>query len=70
MPRTSRIRQSLEMLTIDDVARKLKIDPSEVSILIVTERLRCFRLGQNGERIRIIQRDLERFCTDSRPNPL
>ena len=61
MSTLSRMRNILQMLTIDDVARKLGVPVTDVRVLVDTDQLPHFRLGQNGEQIRIIQRDLADF---------
>jgi excisionase family DNA binding protein len=53
-----RMRDILEMLTIDDVARKLGVPATEVKVLVDTNQLSHYRLGQHGELVRIISRDL------------
>lgn len=53
-----RMRDILEMLTIDDVAMKLGVPATDVKILIDTNQLSHYRLGQHGEMVRIIRRDL------------
>ena len=71
MTNRSRMRDILQMLTLDDVARKLGVPVTDVRVLVDTDQLPHFRLGQNGEQIRIIQRDLVDFeLNDQRaPNP-
>ena len=71
MTNRSRMRDILQMLTLDDVARKLGVPVTDVRVLVDTDQLPHFRLGQNGEQIRIIQRDLTDFeLSDQRaPNP-
>ena len=61
MTTQSRMRDILQMLTIDDVARKLGVSASDVRVLVDTNQLAHYRLGQHGEQIRIIQRDLTDF---------
>ena len=61
MTTQSRMRDILQMLTIDDVARKRGVPVSEVRVLVDTNQLAHYRLGQHGEQIRIIQRDLTDF---------
>ncbi len=56
-----RMRDMLEMLTIDDVARKLGVPVSDVKILIDTNQLSHYRLGQRGQLVRVIRRDLIEF---------
>ena len=56
-----RMRDILQLLTLDDVARKLGVPVSEIRVLVDTERLPHYRLGHNGDQIRIIRRDLLAF---------
>jgi excisionase family DNA binding protein len=56
-----RMRDILEMLTIDDVAKKLGVPATDVKVLIDTNQLSHYRLGQHGELVRIIRRDLIAF---------
>lgn len=58
MTTRSRMRDILQMLTLDDVARKLGVPASDVRILVDTNQLAHYRLGQRGEQFRFIQRDL------------
>jgi hypothetical protein len=60
----SRMRDILQMLTLDDVARKLGVPVTDVRVLVDTDQLPHFRLGRNGEQIRIIQRDLVAFKSE------
>ena len=55
------LRDRLQMLTIDDVARELNVPASVVQQLVDTNTLPHYRLGQHGEQIRIIQCDLVGF---------
>ena len=59
------MRDILQMLTLDDVARKLGVPVSDIRVLVDTERLPHYRLGHNGEQIRIIRRDLVAFETNA-----
>ena len=61
MTPSKRMRDVLQMLTFDDVARKLGVPVSEIRVLVDTDQLTHFRLGHNGEQIRIIRRDLVAF---------
>ena len=71
MTNRSRMRDILQMLTLDDVARKLGVPVSEVRVLVERNQLAHYRLGQHGDQIRIIRRDLVDFeLSDQRaPNP-
>ncbi len=51
----------LEMLTIDDAARILGVSVSDIRVLVDTDQLLHYRLGQYGEQIQIIRRDLMAF---------
>lgn len=61
MPHIQRLRDTLQMLTLDDVARKLSVPVSDVRVLVDTNQLAHYRLGHSDEQIRIIQRDLSDF---------
>ncbi len=67
MKQPERLREILEMLTIDDVALKLGVPATDVKVLIDTNQLSHYRLGQHGELIRIIRRDLLAYETAIRP---
>ena len=69
MTTRSRMRDILQMLTIDDVARKLGVAVSDVRVLVDTDQLAHYRLGQHGEQIRIIQRDLTQFESNAQRAP-
>lgn len=61
MPNSQRMSDILQMLTIDDVARKLGVPVTDVNVLIDTNQLSHYRLGQHGELVRVIRRDLIEF---------
>lgn len=62
-----RMRDILQMLTIDDVARKLGVPVTDVKILIDTNQLSHYRLGQHSELVRVIRRDLIVFEATAHP---
>lgn len=67
MPNSQRMSGILQMLTIDDVARKLGVPVTDVRVLIDTNQLSHYRLGQHGELVRVIRRDLIAFKAAAHP---
>jgi excisionase family DNA binding protein len=54
------------LLTIKDVAERLKASPSTVYELVSDGKLPCYRIGRNGGAIRISEEDLNNYLTTAR----
>lgn len=59
MTTPSKLSHRLQMLTLTEAASELHISIDALLDLCVAGKLTCFRLGRNGEVLRVIRRDLE-----------
>ena len=59
-----------ELLTVGEIARRLKVNPETVRRWIRSGRLRAFLAGTNQAGFRVRASDLATFLTEARQLPL
>lgn len=65
MKKQSRLQHRLEMMSVAEAARALSLTPDQVNRRIEAGELKCFRLGPDGQAVRIVRVDLETYLRET-----